>query len=199
LCKAKARDWTKHHAIVEDTAGDAWGNEGTWREKLWQQATELAGPRDWLFILDSDFVLTFDPHELTHTDSNYWRFDLYDMWSETHYRSDNVWKAHRNPRPWMFRVDGCEGKPEFNTRGIHTGHAPQNFKYRGFSVAPGRCAILHLGWSTPEIRQEKYERYLSVKDMLTPFEIAHNESVMDENPNLVELPESMRRCLKETV
>jgi hypothetical protein len=160
LCQSKAETWADEHVILEDTNGDAWGDESTWRERLWNQALSACKRDDWIVVLDSDFILTFDPHILTLTDSSTaWRFPLYDLWDNRHYRSDNFWYGHKAPRYWMFR-------------------------------------ILHLGWLDEELRQEKYDRYQSIAHKLGEQERAHVDSILDDRPNLLELPEAWWNLLE---
>jgi hypothetical protein len=181
-----------------DKFGHAWGQEAFWRAKLWHDAVKVCGDDDWLFILDADFVLTFDPHELVDAVSpTCWRFDLYDLWSRTEYRDDPYWCAHQRPRAWMFRASASPDEPEWQPRGIHVGHCPSNFPVsaRLCAKAPPRMAILHLGWLDDTIRKEKYERYKLVWDQLTDLERSHVETILDKNPQLRELPQEMQRKL----
>jgi hypothetical protein len=160
-----------------------------------------------VFVLDADFILTFDPHELADMNSQSigWRFNLYDLWSPTHYRDDQFWLAHNFPRHWMFKPHAGPDtmEEEWTGAGIHCGHYPVNFFQNdiSISIAPSRMSILHLGWLTPEIRYEKYERYTKVWDQLSDFQRKHVESVLDEEPNLKELPSSFLpylECLNES-
>ena len=185
-----ADEWADEHVIVHDEKGDAWGDETPWRQKLWDIAVDAADG-GWIIILDSDFLLTSDPRELTLSEAPSWSFELFDMWSRTHYRDDPpYWRAHRFPRAWMFNAAFAPKLPEWGGRGIHSGHSPSNFPRLG-SVAPSSHAILHLGWSTPESRQERYDRYMSVKDQLGPWELTHVQTILDPDPKLVELPHGL--------
>ena len=189
--RTAADEWVDEHIIIHDEVGDAWGNETPWRKDLWHLAVERA-KGGWIIILDSDFILTGDPRELTLSEAPSWSFELFDMWSRTHYRDDPpYWRAHRFPRAWMFNAAYAPALPEWGGRGIHAGHSPSNFPRLG-SIAPSSHAILHLGWSTPEARQDRYDRYMSVKDQLGPWELTHVQTILDLNPKLVELPASLR-------
>ena len=195
-----ALEWADDILVVEDPDGQAWGNETPYRKQLWERAVNASDPDDWIFILDADFILTFDPHELTDisTQAIGWRFNLYDLWDEDHYRDDNFWLAHNFPRHWMFKVGASPELPIWSGKGIHCGHYPTNFftQYSGISIAPSRMSILHLGWMTPELRYEKYERYTQVWEQLSDFQRKHVESVLDTDPYLVELPKELQKCLK---
>jgi hypothetical protein len=195
-CQQQAQAWADEHVVVTDDKGEAWGDESTWREKLWLQALAACRQDDWIFILDSDFVLTFDPHILTLTDtSTAWRFPLYDLWDTTHYRSDSLWYGHNAPRYWMFRATASPDPPQYGPRGIHTGHAPAGFPYIGGVQPPTGYAILHLGWLDKDTRQEKYDRYKSVWDRLGEGERKHVESILDDRPNLEDLPPDWEKYL----
>lgn len=199
FCHKRAAEWADEHVIVHDKNGEAWGNEGVWRQRLWREAVEACGKdkNAWIFILDSDFLLTFDPHDLTDSYADTWRFDLYDAWSTTHYREDHMWCAHMLPRHWMFRASVLYDEPAWVSRGIHNGHFPLNFPVDRQGLSPSRYSILHLGWITPEIRQEKYERYASVRDQLTPQEWKHVESILDPEPNLREFRDTEKAHLAQ--
>jgi len=188
--------WADDFVVLEDPKGHAWGNEAPWRANLWDAAVAACEPDDWIFILDADFVLTFDPHDLIELGTaNAWRFFLYDLWSPTHYRDDQFWHAHFNPRHWMFARAGSPPDPAWGVRGIHTGHYPSNFQFTGIGTAPNDYSILHLGWSTPEIRDRKVARYHKVWSQLSDFERKHVESVSDPNPSLKELPKALGKWL----
>ncbi len=158
----------------------AWGNESPKRATLWDVAAALAG-NGWVLFCDADMLLRGDPRPYTHSLSvNAWSFVLYDLWdSEDHYRADTYWKGHTTPRPWLFRPSAVpEGwTPQWGTAGIHSGHAPGNFPYDG-GVATD-LSWDHLAYLTEETRRAKYEQYMSVRDQLTPEQLAHAESIID--------------------
>jgi hypothetical protein len=196
--RSAAEGWADEHVILADPSGHAWGQEAFWRAKLWHNAIKKAQDEDWIFILDADFVLTFDPHELIDAPSpTCWRFDLYDLWSHTEYRDDPHWCAHTRPRAWLFRAGASPNKPEWQVRGIHVGHCPTNFPSSSHlcARAPGRMAILHLGWMDDEVRKEKYERYKLVWEQLTEHERSHVESILDIEPDLKQLPDEFQQKL----
>lgn len=216
IVKRDAERWAPKHVVVNDLEGKAWGNEAYWRKLLWSQALEVAEDTDWIFVLDADFILAGDPRVLTDAGTvDAWAFDLYDLWerkqvvcggapdfpgdthsttmyytNEYYYREDGFWHAHWNPRPWMFRAAAFRGRQWSAYRGIHVGHAPVT-KGDSIGIAPHSLAILHLGWLTPELRQRKFERYKSIWHLLGDFERAHVETVLDENPNLRQLPNNL--------
>lgn len=156
-----------------------WGKEAHARAILWAEATKLAG-EGWVLIQDADMILHGDPRPYTYTWAhNAWSWVLYDLWDESHYRSDQFWRGHEVPRAWMF----CPSRvpegwvPEWPERGIHTGHAPLNFP-----LASGVAKDLwweHRAYNSPARRQAKHAQYLSVADQLSDFEKAHAQSILD--------------------
>lgn len=163
-----------------DRGAPAWGNETPMRKVLWEAAARHAKD-GWILFCDADMLLSGDPRPYTHSLSvNAWSFVLYDLWgSEDHYRADTYWKGHTTPRPWLFKPSAVpEGwQPQWGTAGIHSGHAPPNFPYAGGVASDLYWA--HLAYLTEEQRQAKYEQYMSVKDQLTPDQLAHAESIVD--------------------
>jgi hypothetical protein len=163
-----------------------WGNEAPARAQLWDFALEYATESDdWVLICDADMELHGDPRPLCETlEANTWMFILYDLWSETEYRSDQFWQGHEHPRPWLFaprRVP--EGYvAEWNTRGIHTGHCPLNFPISAAIAPISEYYFLHLAYSTPRLRAEKHAQYMSRQDLLSPFEVQHAASILDLDP-----------------
>jgi hypothetical protein len=77
--------------------------------------------------------------------------------------------------------------PEFNQRGIHTGHAPTNFPIKA-AVAPDTYYWTHLAYMLPGDREAKLARYRSQYHQMTEFEQAHAESIADPSPSLRILP-----------
>ncbi len=197
-CEEAADAWADEHIILVDESGDLFGNEWKWRRQLWDKATAIAEEGDWIFVLDSDFILTFDPHDLVDSDASAWKFVLYDLWDEKHFRDDVFWKAHKFPRPWMFAAKSAPVEPRWNEAGIHVGHVPLNFPLKGADVAeaPWRHAILHLGWMTPEVRREKFDRYMRVADQLNDWQKKHVSSVLDKNPRLERMPSEFDEWLR---
>ena len=157
-----------------------WGNESAARQELWEWAAEVAGD-GWVLFGDADMELTADPRPLTESlYLNTWCFRLYDMWSDHQYRTDGMWKGHTAARPWMVRPNAVpEGwEARWNPRGLHCGHLPENWPMAS-GEAPREMAWLHWSYATPDHRQKKYDQYLSRRDVLTPSELEHAESILD--------------------
>lgn len=167
----------------EERLPEAWGNESSAREELWNFATEHATePDDWVLYCDSDMILQGDPRPLCESeDVNTWNFILYDLWSETEYREDGFWQGHNVPRPWLVAPNRVPRGwvPGWNKRGLHTGHLPLNWPAYSANAPSLSYYYLHLAYSSLALRAEKHRRYLSKAHLLTPFEKAHAESILD--------------------
>ena len=172
------------------TEQEAWGRESPARARLWDLAAERA---EWVLICDADQLLIGDPLALCQASQvNAWAFALYDCWSPDRvlYREDRFWRGHLHPRAWLF----CPHRtptgymPQWSTRGVHCGHAPDNFPLQAGVVHPESMHWLHLGYATEQDRAGKLGRYRQVRDQLTVEERAHAESIADSEPNLRVLP-----------
>ena len=173
----------------------AWGNESPARAELWERGTKLAKD-GWLLICDADMLLRGDPRPYCLSwELNSWAWPLVDLWdSEETFRVDGPWAGGPNlPRPWLFKPSEAGPKPlqfgppdaigrknwhpQWQDRGIHVGHCPQNFELR--------CGVaqdllwLHLAYLRPEHRKAKLAAYMAVKDQLSPFELQHAQSIAD--------------------
>ncbi len=146
-----------------------WGaDESGPRARLWQCAVEI-GHADWVYVFDADHLLTGitpdDFRTLCRAENvNAWAFRLFDCWSRGPYRhrTDGYWQAWRRPRPWLFRARPTEDfEPEWDTRGIHSGHFPTSYPMC-MGNTPGCAGIIHLGYCKPEDRAEKAQKYLDL-------------------------------------
>lgn len=159
----------------------AWGNEVSARQELWEIARAHArGWDDWVLICDADQLLMGDVRGLCLTrELNAWAMPLFDMWSETEYREDQYWQAHRTPRVWLVAPNRVptDYVPQWNQRGVHPGHIPINWPAI-VGVGPPDVYWLHLGWSKPEHREAKYQQYMRQAHQLGPSELAHVQSIL---------------------
>lgn len=162
----------------------AWGSESAARSELWDFATEHCPDiSSWVLFCDADMILEGDPRPLIGSrEANTFLMRLYDVWdeAETVYRADSqFWRGHEFPRPWLVaprRVP--EGwSPEWSQRGVHPGHLPLNWPLFP-AEAPSSVFWKHLAYSSPQHRQAKYEQYMAKADQLSPFELAHVESIL---------------------
>ena len=147
-----------------------WGsNETVPRADLWARASSAAGRDGWLLIADADHLLTgITPDDfriLCRAENvNAWAFRLFDCWEREPYRhrTDGYWQAWCRPRPWLFRGRPTEDfEPQWDTRGIHSGHFPANYPMC-VGNAPGCAGIIHLGYCKPEDRAAKARKYLDL-------------------------------------
>lgn len=160
----------------------AWGNESSARRELWDFACEYATTQDdWVLINDADQLLVGDVRALCKTrELNGWSMVLYDLWSETEYRVDGAWQGHLVPRPWLVAPHRVpQGwQADWSPRGLHVGHIPQNFPLVTGIAPPDEYYWLHYSYLRPEHRVKKHQQYLAQRHQMTPFEIAHAESII---------------------
>ena len=152
---------------LHEPNGGFWGNdETTPRAALWRLAAECAGASGWIYVFDADHLLTgitsHDFRMLCRAEFvNTWAFRLYDCWERGpfRHRTDGYWQAWCSPRPWLFRARPYHDfKPEWNAKGIHSGHCPANYPLRG-GITPAHGGIVHLGYCDPTDRAAKARRY----------------------------------------
>ncbi|RNC29785.1 MAG: hypothetical protein AWM53_00003 [Candidatus Dichloromethanomonas elyunquensis] len=159
ICKEIFRDMP-----LTIVSNDIYGfsNEIALRKQLWD-LTKRTEP-DWILALDADEI--FDDgiiqsiHRLIDQPFfDYYTFRLFDMWDEGHYREDTFWQAHKYYRVFLIRY-----QPDFDyiwhETPQHCGRLPNNI----FFLEGCQCYIRlkHFGWSTPELREEKYKRYMEL-------------------------------------
>lgn len=157
-----------------------WGNESPARQELWQWASEVAGD-GWVLVCDADMELIGDPRPLTYsTQHNAFSWVLYDLWDEQHFRCDGYWQGHLYARPWMFCPTRLGYKvPIWPERGLHTGHCPANSIIHSCVLLPTVIAWKHLGYASPSLRVSKHGQYMAKANQLSPFELAHAQSIID--------------------
>ncbi len=173
-------------AIVmeRDDPTPAWGHEAAARKELWDLAVEAARILDgWVLFQDADMILSADPRPLLATvELNCWCWSLLDLWDSpgTH-RTDGYWKGSVSPRPWLVHPGRVppDWRAEWPERGIHCGHIPKNFPMIAAN-APPQYRWLHYGWLNAEHRRRKHAQYLEQKQQLSPWELAHAESILDD-------------------
>ncbi|SHE28716.1 glycosyltransferase [Desulforamulus putei] len=182
VCKKVLAGFPLTIAINENSC---FNNEILLRKKLWQMAVD--SQPDWILILDADEVFEDNAPEVLKSlakqkDLYWYAFRLFDMWTETHYREDSYWCAHKTFRPFMVRyVPGFAYR--WRETPLHCGRFPINILHLKGENHPLR--LKHLGWMKPEDRLYKYYRYKKL-DPLARYGIAEQyESILDPRPNLV--------------
>jgi len=161
-------------------------NEILLRKQLWEMA--ISTPSEWIIILDADEMYEEDgPKQLREllnhsSDVDYLSFRLFDLWTETHYREDSLWQAHKWYRPFIVRnIPDFQAKWQETPQ--HCGRFPQNITdLRG---GTSLLRIKHLGWVRPQDRLAKYYRYKQLDPNGTYGNSEQYRSILDPNPNLV--------------
>jgi glycosyl transferase family 2 len=162
--------------------GECRALESSARRELWERGTKLAKD-GWLLICDADMLLEGDIRPLCQTwELNTWAWPLYDLWdSEQTARVDGPW-AHGpvTARPWLFAPSRVPKGwvAQWPTRGIHCGHSPANWPLV-CGVAPSDIYWKHLAYLDKQHRAEKHAKYMAIAKQLSPFELAHAESIID--------------------
>lgn len=176
------------HEVEQKTPGvDGW-NELRLRQRLWEIATEAAGDGGWILSLDADETL--EPGALSHirrllpiaeyNGADSLAFTLHDMWDEDRYRDDELWNGHRRLWPFLVRYD-ASATYRWPDRVIHCGRFPRPIEAR---VYDSGYRVQHWGWSRPEDRRRKHDRYLRIDPNGEHGSMAQYQSILDENPRL---------------
>ncbi|MFV9510025.1 glycosyltransferase [Tepidibacillus sp. LV47] len=167
--------------------GNFYENEIELRKRLYQLV--LSRNPDWFMIVDADEIFDQASREkfeklMNQNEVDVWGFKLYDMWDETHYRSDEYWRAHEYSTLMLVRnIRGFQ--PEWRETPIHCGRLPSNL-WSLRTKSTELMKIKHYGWADPEDRKKKYERYMKY-DPKGEYRgnIEQYLSILDEKPNLV--------------
>lgn len=161
-------------------------NEILLRKQLWEMA--ISTQPEWIIILDADEMFEQNApkqlRELLAQSSNidYYSFRLFDMWTETHYRDDLLWQAHKWYRPFIVRYIP-KFRAEWQETPQHCGRFPKNVIDLRGGTSPLR--LKHLGWLRPHDRLDKYYRYKKLDPHGTYGNLEQYRSILDPNPTLV--------------
>ena len=161
--------------------------EYTLRQQQWEE-TIKTNP-EWILNIDADQIFEVamrdEIHKLinqNHIDA--WLFRLYDFWSETHYRDDAMWGAHR-AWGWCSLI---RYKPGINyvwkETPQHCWHFPQNIHQ--FPMARSTMRLKHYGWANEADRIAKYYRYMQLDPGAKYGSQAHYDSILDSNPQVTQ-------------
>lgn len=166
-----------------------WGtNELRQRKFLWHLAVGEAKEGDWILCLDADEtipnieLLLERIKQAEQYDCDGLGFNLYDMWSQTHYRDDELWNAHTRDWVMCVRYDANREYIWRNTP-LHCGRFPLN---ACTTIGQTGMRIQHWGWSRPEDREAKYRRYMEADPEGKNGSLEQYRSILDPNPNLKE-------------
>ncbi|NLI91929.1 MAG: glycosyltransferase [Peptococcaceae bacterium] len=159
-------------------------NEIALRKQLWN-LTVQTNP-DWILALDADEVfedsiIQYIRQLIDQPAFDYYTFRLYDMWDEDHYREDTFWQAHK-----YFRIFLTRYQPDFHYAWYETPQHCGRLPYNIFALEGCQCYIRlkHLGWSTPELREEKYKRYLELDPEGKYGNINQYQTILSPDPIL---------------
>lgn len=171
------------HVIIRNQKSQ-FSNEVFLRKQQWNE-TIKTNP-DWILVLDADEIFEDSFKDYVYqlmSDKNCdaYYFRLYDFWDEEHYRSDNLWYAHTNYRPFLVR-NRHKNDYVWLEQKQHCGRFPldiNNYPYQCSSLR-----LKHYGWARKEDRLQKYTRYLQLDPEGTLGSFPQYQSILDENPNL---------------
>lgn len=161
-------------------------SEGEFRQFAWNNLQKHAEVGDWVLSIDCDEI--FYPGD----NFDYWlkqsRWDVigvkfYHMWNETHYRVDKAWRPTISSRLFRYYLGGS-----FRKRKLACGSEPDyvlTLIRRGKFKAQSGLRMKHLGYMRDEDKKAKYERYMEL-DKGDFHSLQHIESILDEDPQLVE-------------
>ncbi|MHB8076898.1 glycosyltransferase family protein [Desulfosporosinus fructosivorans] len=164
-------------------------NEILLRKQLWEMA--LSTNPEWIIILDADEMFEEEaPKQLRELLSlsssskiDYLSFRLFDLWTETQYRDDQLWQAHKWYRPFIVRnIPGFQ--TQWHETPQHCGRFPQNII--DLHGGTSSLRIKHLGWVRPQDRLAKYYRYKQLDPNGIYGNLEQYRSILDPSPNLVE-------------
>lgn len=161
-------------------------NEILLRRQLWEMAVKT-NPK-WIIIMDADELFEDNAskklRELLSCSANfdYLSFRLFDLWTETQYRDDPLWQAHKWYRPFIVR-NIPDFQAQWQETPQHCGRFPKNIMDLRGGTSPLR--IKHLGWVRPQDRLAKYYRYQELDPNGTYGNLEQYRSILDPSPNLV--------------
>lgn len=172
--------------IETNTSLYTWeSNEFHLRKHLLNKCEEigLCNGFDYVGIIDADEIYQ-GKIDFSHG-ADYIGLPLFDMWSETHYREDSHWRAHKAIWPMFVKIRGITKWDRLP--GLHCGRFPISKDIRhNIHLMPG-AFIKHMGWSNIKDRWKKFKRYMRL-DPLGQYGILEQYiSIMDSMPNLIEL------------
>ncbi|WP_152393327.1 glycosyltransferase family 2 protein [Paenibacillus guangzhouensis] len=160
-------------------------NEVDLRKQQWEETVKT--DPDWILNLDADetFERQFANkvhHLLQQNEVDVFCFRLFDFWNETHYREDQLWRSHLTYRPFLLRY-----RPDFiykwRETPQHCGRIPENVFELSHRLSELR--LKHFGWSKPEDRLDKYQRYLLLDPEAKYGWKEQYLSILDDTPNLI--------------
>jgi glycosyltransferase involved in cell wall biosynthesis len=176
------------HRIIKNTESK-FHNEWELREQQWYETTK--DEPEWIIFLDADEIFEDGFAEgikdlMADDECDLYSFRLYDFWDDNHYREDPLWLAHLTFRPFLLRYNK-DFPYFFKHTSQHCGRMPDNVYLQ--SNKNSHYRVKHYGWATKEDRVAKYNRYMELDPNGTNGSLDQYESILDENPNLLEWQE----------
>lgn len=160
--------------VVESTGPSFMEHEGQFRYNAWKAFEETIQPTtdDWVFVIDADeFVVgnidnTREALVSTIELAEYFGYPVVRM------KKDEVWQVEGNS--CYVRKDGLWDKVKVNHLFKYEPNGTWNMKTMGCGSAPtytrvqpfnaSHVSVLHFGYADESDRQEKYERYSSMRN-----------------------------------
>lgn len=182
MCTEILKD--KPHKIIVNEKS-MFSNEYKLRKKQWNEVKKL-NP-GWILCLDADEIFEDEIIEkirymVQNKNVDAYAFRLYDMWDETSYREDEYWNSHKRYVKFLIRY--CKSfRPRFRKTKQHCGRFPKNIWRLNYVCSDIR--LKHYGWADKVSREQKYKRYLSLDSKFKYGIKEQYESILDENPNLI--------------
>jgi hypothetical protein len=182
ICKEMLKDIP---LTIVSNKEHGFNNEIALRKQLWQMTID-SNP-DWILCLDADEIfedkiIDIIKGLIDQPNIDHYSFRLYDMWDNNHYRDDGYWQSHNYYRIFLLRY-----QPNYNYLWneipLHCGRLPQNLYDLNGCIC--YVKLKHFGWSTEELRKEKYSRYLGLDPEGKYGNVKQYESILDQNPKLV--------------
>lgn len=164
-----------------------------WKLRMLQWEETIKTNPEWILFLDADEIFEdnfkFQIRELLSSDQSIYiyKFRLYDLWDGNHYRSDALWTAHLHYEAFMLRYDPSFKYLFARKTNQHCGRMPSNIKY--LKAKQSNLRLKHYGWIDEEKRKEKYKRYMALDPNGKDGSFLQYQSILDENPHLVEWKE----------
>lgn len=174
----------KPHKIIKNKVS-MFSEEYKLRSKQWEETIKLKP--NWILFLNANDIFENRMKEsikylVQNSDIDLYCFRCYDMWNETHYRSDKYWQGHLNYRPMLLRYQPFL-KNKYNKLNQQCGILPNNIWLLNKCNSDIRCK--HMGWSREEDRIRKYKRYMKLDGDGKFGNLNQCKSIIDKRPNLI--------------
>jgi len=186
------RETLRRYPAVELTlvtdAPYTFSQEDRLRQHMWQLLCALQPT--WLVVQDADeiFEKPTQIRDLLETMSgtvDTVAVRMFDMWSDTHYRSDGYWSMHTRQIPMWLRFKPQLARLSYKTTPLHCGRYPLGATPAATQLLSNvRCQ--HFGWAREDIRRFKHGRYLEADPEGKHGWMAQYHSILDTAPPLAE-------------